>query len=205
MPYKIYKSEIKELIYADTRISGFGPLFALILLYSTILYIFIIIVIIKKEKQNLKYILLPFISIIISMILIGESWWARYVPQFYIIPVSTIILLVYLRKYYNKNVLKIATYILIAISTINTNYFFQTKNEEIKIFDIINKDIIEMKTMKNLELKPAVSNLYGYLYTLNDNNIKYKLLNEIAEENKRYMYYWRIEVKTENERLSKID
>ena len=40
-----------------------------------------------------------------------------------------------------------------------------------------------------------IDDLYGYLYTLNDNNVKYKLVDEIKEEDRIYKYYWRLEVK----------
>ena len=97
-PIKLYKSEVGELFAPDVRIGGFGPFFALIFLGSLVLLIAALIIFIKKEKNNLKYIILPTLTVIISMILVGENWWARYVPQLYLLPVGALILSIYVSK-----------------------------------------------------------------------------------------------------------
>lgn len=205
LPIKVYQSEIGELFAPDVRIGGFGPLYALILIGTIILLIIETIIIIKKERQNIKYLLLPFLSIIISMILVGESWWARYVPQFYLLPVGTIILLIYLRKYYNNIVSKIITYGFICLIILNVGCFLYIDYKEVQSFKEISNDIKEMKNMKNLELKLGTNDLYGYLYTLNDNKVNYKLIEEISDEDRRFMYSWRVEVKIKNEKLSETN
>ena len=102
LPIKVYKSEIGELYAPDVRIGGFGPLFALIVIITTPILIYSVVKIIRKEKSFAPYIYLPAIAIIISSILVGENWWARYVPQLYLFPVGAILSLVYIRKYNEK-------------------------------------------------------------------------------------------------------
>ena len=74
LPVMIYHSELRQFEAPDVRIGGFGPLFALVFIFEIFLGIYLCIKMYKKEKQNIKYITLPVLCIIVSMILIGESW-----------------------------------------------------------------------------------------------------------------------------------
>lgn len=205
LPIKVYRSEISELLAPDVRIGGFGPLFALATILSIIVLIYGLILFVKYEKKNIKYITIPTIAILLTMILLGENWWARYVPQFYLLPIGTIILIIYTAKYMKKQkVASIMALIIITVLTANCTFFLYTNYVNIKSFVEINRDIKEMKNTKNLKLKLGTKNLYGYYYNLNDQSIDYKLVEEIPEERKKYKYSWRIEVE-ENEEISKIN
>lgn len=195
-PFKLYKTEIDELYAADLRIGGFGPLFALITIITTPIFIYLVFKIIKKDKEISSYIFLSLISIIVSSILVGENWWARYVPQLYLIPIGTIFLLIYIRKYNEKiKINKLATLISLIVVITNISIFAYIKYREIKIFNEITKDIKVMKNTKNLNLKlGGFPDLYGYYYTLNDNGVKYTIKNNIKEENMNFKYNWRIVV-----------
>lgn len=195
-PFKLYKTEIDELYAADLRIGGFGPLFALITIITTPIFIYLVFKIIKKDKEISSYIILSLISIIVSSILVGENWWARYVPQLYLIPIGTIFLLVYIRKYNEKiKINKLATLISLIVIIANMSIFAYIKYREIKTFNEITEDIKIMKNTKNLNLKlGGFPDLYGYFYTLNDNGVKYTIKNNIKEENMKFKYSWRIVV-----------
>ena len=195
-PFKLYKTEIDELYAADLRIGGFGPLFALITIITTPIFIYLVFKIIKKDKEISSYIILSLISIIVSSILVGENWWARYVPQLYLIPMGTIFLLVYIRKYNEKiKINKLATLISLIVIIANMSIFAYIKYQEIKTFNEITEDIKIMKNTKNLNLKlGGFPDLYGYFYTLNDNGVKYTIKNNIKEENMKFKYSWRIVV-----------
>ncbi|MCI8569520.1 MAG: hypothetical protein HFJ11_06050 [Bacilli bacterium] len=195
-PFKLYKTEIDELYAADLRIGGFGPLFALITIITTPIFIYLVFKIIKKDKEISSYIILSLISIIVSSILVGENWWARYVPQLYLIPMGTIFLLVYIRKYNEKiKINKLATLISLIVIIANMSIFAYIKYREIKTFNEITEDIKIMKNTKNLNLKlGGFPDLYGYFYTLNDNGVKYTIKNNIKEENMKFKYSWRIVV-----------
>ena len=205
LPIRPYRAEIDELYIPDVRLGGFGPLFALAFIITILLFIPAAFILYKKEKENLKYVILPFISIIISMILVGESWWARYVPQLYYISIGTILLILYLSKYYKNIIFKLLPFILIIPIAINVGCFIYVDYDELKIFKTITSDIKELKKRNNPKLKLTNYDLYGYLYTLNDNNVKYTLVDELKDEEKVYMYSWRLEVKRDDKELSKTN
>ncbi len=196
LPFIVYKSEINELFAPDVRMAGFGPLFALAVILSLIVMAVNIAIFIKNERNNIKYIILPVIAIIVSMLLLGESWWARYVPQFYLLPIGAIILSIYNKKYYkNRIVSKVFSYALTAILIVNTSFFLFINYKEILSFIEIKSDLKEMRQTENLELKVTNPEYYGYYYNLNDNHIKYTIDNDITEENGIYKYSWRMVVK----------
>ena len=111
-PFKIYSSEMDTIALPDTRIGGFGPLFALITSLTILLLIIVLTKKIKKEKLDINTNLILFsISIILSMILVGESWWARYVPQFYYL--IFIVMFIFYKNIKNTKFNNILMYILI--------------------------------------------------------------------------------------------
>lgn len=197
-PLKVYKSEIDELLAPDTRIGGFGPIFALILIVTSIVLVINLVIFIKREKENIKYITLPAIAILLSMILMGESWWARYVPQFYLFIIGTIILTIYNTKYYKKEIIaKILAFSIIALIGVNTVIFGYINVSKLQTFSKINANIKEIKYQENLKLKIADDNLhgYGYLYNLDDENIKYELVESVKKP--LWIWDWRIVVEQE--------
>ena len=194
LPIKIYRSELRQFQTPDVRIGGFGPLFALIFIFEIIISIYILIIMYKKEKQNVKYILLPILSILISMILIGESWWARYVPQFYLVTLGVLVLIIYLRKYNNKKIFKIIGICYLLLILLNIGVFIFNNLLELNIYKRIDEDIKIMKKIDNLKLKVSTPDLFGYYYTLNGKGVRYEIVDEIEDNSIRYMYEWRIQV-----------
>ena len=194
LPFKIYKSELENLYAPDTRIGGFGPLFALIFISSMIIFIPAIYIFIKREKANLKYITISILSIIISMVILGENWWARYVPQLYYLVIGNFILAVYILKYLNKQKL-VKLYIIgsLIIIAANTAIFLRVDKLQLNDAKLISKDLAEMKKQDdlNISIQPE---MYGYQYVLKDQGIKYTMNNDIAENHIRYKYCWRIGV-----------
>ena len=200
LPIKVYSSEIDELYAPDVRIAGFGPLFALIIIVTMPIFIYSAIKIIRKEKKLAHYIYLPIIAVLVSSILVGENWWARYVPQLYLFPVGAVLILVYIRKYNLSKMNKIISALAVLLMAVNVSMYGYINLKEIESFHEITNDIKEMRNTKNLKLKLTGSpDLYGYLYTLNDNGVKYTIKNNIAAENMRYKYKWRIGVEINEE------
>ncbi len=195
LPIKVYKTEIDELYAADTRIGGFGPLYALVFILTIPVFIYSIIKILKSEKDKAQYIILPIIAILLSSLLVKEIWWARYVPQLYLFQIGTLVSLIYMRKYNKTNINTAVTLVILAAIILNLLPFGYIKYKEVSGFKNITNDINTMKNMKNLKLKlGGMSDLYGYFYTLNDNGVKYTIKNNIEEKKLRYMYSWRIGV-----------
>jgi len=200
LPFRIYKDEITTLYSPDVRIAAFGPLTALITIISVILFIFFGIVLYKKEKKNIKYLLLPTIAVIISTLLIGEYWWGRYVPQFHYIPVSILVMTIYLKKYFKKFYVIIPTAVLSLAMIINTSCFLYVDARTAIGFISIYRDINQMKKVDDLKIKlGGYTDLYGYYYTLRDNGVKFTIDNDIPKDNILYKYSWRIGVEAREE------
>jgi hypothetical protein len=83
IPFTIQPEEIETLRLFDIRQCGFGIFWSGILLSSLILAFFIKIKD-KKMRQQYYFILTLLLS---SVLLNTENWWARYVPQFYAVPI----------------------------------------------------------------------------------------------------------------------
>ena len=200
LPFRIYKDEITTLYSPDVRIAAFGPFTALITIISLILFIILSIVLYKKEKENIKYVLLPLLTIIISTLLVGESWWARYVPQLYLIPISVLIMTIYFKKYIKHKACYIPTGLLTLILLANLGCFLYVDAKLSIGFISIYRDINQMKKVDNLKLKlGGYTDLYGYYYTLSDNGVKYTIDNDIPKERLIYKYSWRIGVEGNEE------
>ena len=198
LPFIVYKEEINSLLVPDVRIGGFGPLFAFLLIISFIAFIISIVIFIKNNKKNISYVLLPILAIVITMILVGENWWARYVPQLYLIPVGTLILLIYDYKYLRKKkIFNILIFLIIITIFSNTLCFSKTIKELLNSYVQINSDLNEMYNKENVKLRLSSKGLYGYYYNLNDKGINYTIVSDIDKEKIRYKYCWRVEVEAD--------
>lgn len=193
-PLKIYKSEIDSIALSDTRIGGFGPLFGTI---TTVSIIFICILIIKKIKKDKiiinENILLFTLSILLSIILVGESWWARYIPQFYYM--IFIIIYIFYNNIKTNKTRNILTYLILILLLINSSLFIYNRYKDIETFNKIEEDINYLSTNNNNELKLSTYDMFGYYYNLKDKNIKYIVNNKLKEKEIRYIYNWRIMLK----------
>ena len=203
LPFIVKRSEIDALSIPDARIAGFGPLFALGLCMAVISLIISTIKIVKNEQDKLFYIIISLFSVIISMILVGESWWARYIPQLYYSIVGSLILFIYTFKYYKfKKVMIAFNALLLTVVLINTSFFVYNNLRSLNEFKDIRNDLYELKTMTDLELTATDPTLYGYYYNLRDYGIKYKLIDDISvidEENIRYKYCWKLQIVNKKE------
>ena len=83
IPFSVDKEEIEKLKIYDIRQCGFGIFWSGILLFSIILAFFIR----KLPVKNKQIYRLTMAILALSVLLNPENWWARYVPQFYAIPV----------------------------------------------------------------------------------------------------------------------
>ena len=204
-PLRVYRSELEVNEIPDIRIGGFGPLFAMVMMITIVLLGIGLYKLYKNDKNKLIIFALPIISILISMILVGESWWARYIPQFYILPLMSIILLLYEKDHFKKNLMPILlSGILVIAIVLNASGFLWGNLKMLKSFHSINRDIKEMKQMKNLHLSIAQGECYGFYYTLKDSHVNFEIDDAIPENQTIFKYSWRVKVKT-NEELSKTN
>ena len=86
LPFDIGWKDFQLYYFHDVRISGFGPLFSGVLLLSIIL---LVIVLFQKQTHKLFFILL-YSTIIISLLVSQHTWWARYGPQLWFLPIVAI-------------------------------------------------------------------------------------------------------------------
>ncbi len=194
-PLTISKTELDSLTIPDIRIGGFGPYFAITIIVTVFTLLFLLKkLIIKSKKQNNTniHLLLSTIAIILSIILVGEGWWARYIPQLYYLVIISII---YTYLNLNKNKLNnILNALIILLLFFNSSLFVYKQNDMYKIYDSIDNDIYYLQNNKT-ELKLTNKNFYGIYYNLKDNKIDYVINNKLQEKEITYKYTWIIQVK----------
>lgn len=99
-----------KFIYPDMRLGGFGYYFAEIVLLSLILLLFVRF----KEKSDKKLFLCTMFSVLLTVLLMPLAWWARYVPQTFILPVIISI------AFLCENTKKYYAYIILTLIFINS-------------------------------------------------------------------------------------
>ncbi len=114
VPLTVNKDDIIDASRVDAHIAGFGPFFSGILILSIALLV--ILYIQQKGDRGFKNILYLLLCVALSVAIIAEAWWARYVPQLWIIP---LIILIATELYPQKKYVKFArgvTYFLIVLN-----------------------------------------------------------------------------------------
>ena len=130
----------------DVRIGGFGYFWSEILL---LLIPFVILVKNSNEEDNKIYYFV-ITTLWLSVLLNPESWWARYVPQFWLVPIF-IIFWKSLNENQNKN-LKIFSYFLILLLFINS-YILEIQNLKLSVnFSKIRNEFFKEVTNKNISV-----------------------------------------------------
>lgn len=84
IPFTVGLAELRPFVYgADIRIGGFGPWFSGILVIAMMI---LLLMLVFRTKDNM-YGAGLFASIMLSVLINPEAWWARYVPQFWLAPI----------------------------------------------------------------------------------------------------------------------
>lgn len=131
-PFLTSKEEVFNLSKVANRTGGFGIWFSGILLFSSIL----LFLLIKYKNEHLKYFFILVSILIISIFIIPEPWWARYIPQLYFIP---IIILIFAELYHQRFVIYLKNFIYLIL--------------------LINLGLIGLMTIrKNILIKIAIDN-----------------------------------------------
>ena len=99
VPFTISADELAVLGNdPDLRQAGYGVWFGGILLISLIIGIYLLVRYSRKYKTTLPLFLLPLASVAIIAIAFDNSWWARYLPQLYLLPIIVLIALMLLKS-----------------------------------------------------------------------------------------------------------
>lgn len=167
IPGSLDVKEITTIIATvDTRIGGWGPFFSLGIILSIILFVYMM----YKKIYNI-YFFISICIILISTIVNPECWWARYVPQFYIIPII-ILLYAEINKNYLGEKIKKFIYLGLCILVLNSsliligNFSYTVyRNYENYRF------LINLKEYKNIEI------YFDDFYTVSESRLKFFDLN----------------------------
>jgi hypothetical protein len=83
IPFTIRLAEARGATFPDPRTGGFGPLFSAALLLAATLMI------LAARARAISATLVASLAFLIGSVLINpEAWWARYVPQLWLVPLT---------------------------------------------------------------------------------------------------------------------
>lgn len=85
-PFTINNSELLAFKDSDVRVAGFGVWFSGALILSLLL----LLILLFKDKKSFIELLFFWLVILISAWINPESWWARYIPFLWFLPVMTV-------------------------------------------------------------------------------------------------------------------
>lgn len=175
-------SEIEKDIAAvgpDTRIAGFGPLFGGVLCFSAAVLTFGVYCLFKLNKYWFAVVLSTIAVILALLLCIEESWWARYSPYFYLVPLLALVLIFIA---FNNEV-KFFKFLIGALGVVcvfllvkNTNYFVKYV-EQCVLESQVTKENFEIARQaseeKPLRIFLVSSSHYGIEFNLKDADINY--------------------------------
>jgi len=140
LPLSIKGSELETLWAMDIRIGGFGPLFGLIIICTMVGFILWR----NDFKTHFgKMALIISTIIFLSAIVNPEVWWARYVPQLWIMPI--IFLITFIKHHINrvKSVFVLFVSLIIGINS------FLIQKENITMINELNQSLsLQFSTLK---------------------------------------------------------
>jgi len=85
MPFTVQLEELRPFVYgADIRIGGFGPWFSGIIVIALIALLLMFVFPTKDSRYGIGL----FVSIMLSVLINPEAWWARYVPQLWLAAIT---------------------------------------------------------------------------------------------------------------------
>lgn len=179
-PFWVYKSELARLSGHDTRICGFGIFWSGVLILSGILAIFIRF----NSKEEKRLFLFVFAMLLTLTAINPYSWWARYAPHLWVVPIFVVICTLISKK--TNSLQKFITYIMLAL--VFSSFVIQTT----KVSNIAKnyKKHMKQNVIKKLKTgnqKFKIYHIYdwSFIEKLNENNINYEVVNdEFYQKNK---------------------
>lgn len=128
--------------HADTRTAGFGSLFSVNIILSFVIIIFLLT---RFRNRYNRLLLYSVLIILASSFANPEAWWARYVPQLYIIPV----ILASEGLNYKNITLKILSISSLIVLTVNILLIVDVYySHNTKMTELIDQQLIELKGKK---------------------------------------------------------
>lgn len=175
IPFTVYKEEITPAMSNDLRISGWGIFFSGLLLFSIIIFIKY-----YKDYKKESWILYTLGITVLLLVVMSESWWARYTPHFYLFIILSLYILLKYGKYKKINVLYIILILINTLLPLAGNSYYTLKNS-IEIYKDLSK-------LSGKEIIVNGKGMNGVIYNLKDYDIKYKI-DETIEGKELYYHY----------------
>lgn len=113
-PFTLSVDELRSNAYPDTRTAGFGPLFGGAMILATVSLGLSGSV--GGRRADVRAALAVVAGLLMSVVIIPEAWWARYVPQLWLIPVVSAVTAVAMVK---RRVVQILGYAVLAVLVVN--------------------------------------------------------------------------------------
>ncbi len=171
VPFSISKSEIVPATSYDLRISGFGVWFSGILCISILLLGFFY----SKYKKDSRLIFTLGITILL-LLLMNESWWARYTPHFYLFILASVYILFEYGNHKNKKIHSVYVLLIIfnmLLPFLGNSYYVLTNS--LKIHN-------QMRSLRDKEIMLDVHGYHGIVYNFKDYHISYQLKEGISSD-----------------------
>jgi hypothetical protein len=84
IPFTLNKDDIINAKYAQQQMSTFGPFFSGALLIAGCLFVFLLVY--HRRTQPFRLFMAVWGIILLTVLIIPEPWWGRFVPQSWLIP-----------------------------------------------------------------------------------------------------------------------
>jgi hypothetical protein len=165
LPFTFSLDEFQAFAFPDVRMGGFGPLFS----GSIVLSVAIIAVLFWQHRSRLlsaTHLMVLMGLIFISALSIPENWFARYVPQVWMLPVIATVLALLITRHWLLRRLAFALIALLFINNLLISYKYT-------LFSLSNSALAasQLETLKN-EGRP-ISAKFGFF-----NAIRYRFDRE---------------------------
>ena len=172
IPFAFSIEELSVFKFADSRVSGFGPLFsgAIVLCFMSVLCLlkrwkFDVL---KNSDASIK-LLIAFL-LVISILVNTYSWWARYAPQLWLLPIFSLLFLPNSKGTFLKYLRFLLMLTLIVnIATISYIYYGYQFVETVQL----NKQLDYLASY-NHTIKVDVGRFVGSEMRLNEHGIRYE-------------------------------
>lgn len=139
IPFMISKNDAINAFKVDTRLAGFGPFFSGILLLSIVT---LGLLLAEPGKFITIKNMLYFMMVIVAAVLImPESWWARYVPQFWYLPIIVILT----TELYAGNKLKVLKFLLYLFIVLDVSLCFMSFGWNFMMTALTNHQIAKLQ------------------------------------------------------------
>ncbi len=188
IPFTTSAQEIKGCVSSgDVRIGGFGVFFSgLLLIALLILIIWLIRAFINRAAGEVhKYIIMYTGTIIVMLVAVSDSWWARYSPYMYMLLILALVIMVY---YGEENIRwRILRGLFVLVLVVNNLIFLYRPYAYIKGSYVVEQ---QFKELENTTI--TVVNEYsfpGLLFDLEDRNIRFNLVYGDDQKADQTLYY----------------